>query len=273
MALFLSPHYSDLATLGASSQAAGFGVANAQNYRPQKVWRTSGISGEWITFDLLAGVACTACAFSGVNWSSSAVWTIGASNSSATAARTSPSFTAVSGASVWIGGKPTAPRWPIYSAFAVWTNTTAYRYWAVTFTDSGGSGSLDIGRAMIGAAWQPARQFDVNGVGMGWAGADSVSRSAWNQSIIERRGFTARRWDLSWTTITRAEARTGAMQLARQRGNGGDFFLSLDPTDTTNFAEESAQCKFEQMPRLAGAAVGTDGTLGWSFGCSAEEVL
>jgi hypothetical protein len=273
-ALFLSPYYSDLATVAyGGGSVAGFPATNMQTTNPNKVARSTGSPPQSITLDFGSGgsIAATACAIVGSNFSSSATWAIGASNTSTANAIASPSLTAVTaGTSVWIGSKPTTPGLPFTTAFATWANTTAYRYWAITVTDSGPS-YFDIGRLMFGTIWQPALNIDQN-ISIGYESADLVGRSAWNQYISERRGSVARRLGLTFSTASESEARSFA-GVVRQVGAGGDFFFAIDPADTSNFSEWAGQFYFAGMPTMSGVPLFIGGRPAWAVQATISEVL
>lgn len=279
-ALWVSPYYSDLATVTiGGGTASGFPASNMQLLRTVKVCRTAGVGSQTINIDLGANGAIAATAFALLaprtgtgSLGSATTWTIGASNTSLAAAVSSPSLVAANNTSIWIGSKPTSP-WIKYAAgFATWANVTAYRYWAVTILDSGGASYYELVRIMLGAAFQPSVNVDQS-IGVGFFSADAVQRTTQNQLLTERRGPVGRHWNITYQAIDQAQARTGAMQLARQCGLGGDLFFVLDPADTAGFADYSMQAVFAPLPQCDGAPMFDDnGKQCWAFRCGLDEV-
>ena len=279
-ALFLSPYYSDLATVTiGGGVTSGFPATNMQVMRPTTVCRTAGVGSQTINIDFGASGAIAATAFA--LWSpfsgtgslgSGTTWAIGASNTSLAAAVTSPSLAAVSGGtSIWIGSKPTTPGLPFPCAFATWSNSTAYRYWAITIIDGSGASYYDICRIMLGVALQPGLNVDGN-IGITYDSSDLIARSAYNQSISDRRGYVARRLDLTFSSVSESEMRLCAA-LVRQAGAGGDFFFAVDPADTSNFSEWSGQFYFSQMPALGGVPLFISGRPAWQLKAALSECL
>lgn len=271
-ALFLSPYYSDAAAVTfAGGAASGFPATNMQVTNPAKVGRTGAGFPQSIQCDFGSGVAATACAVIGSNLSSGATWKIGASNTNMATALASPAFTAVTaGTSIWIGTKPTTPGLPFTTAFATWANSTAYRYWAITISDSGPS-YMDVGRFMLGTVWQPALNIDQN-ISIGFESADLAGRSATNQFVSERRGSVARRLGLTFSTASESEARSFA-GVVRQVGAGGDFMFAIDPADTSNFSEWGGQFYFASMPTMSGVPLFIGGKNAWAVQATISEVL
>ncbi len=270
-ALILPSYNFDRATLAMHTgfaAAAGFPLANLQHYDPAKVFRSTATSTTF-TVDFGTGIIATSAAMIGGNLSASAAWTISASNSSASATITVPAFSTAT-SSMWIGTKPTTLPFP--AAFMSWTNTTAYRYWGFQIVDPAPVAAyLELGRGMLDATWQPTLNLDK--VGKGYFSADIASRGAYNQSLKQRRGSTGRTFDLTFSTVSQAEARQAAV-IARQQGAGGDMFFSVDPTSTSNFAEESAQVEFSSMPRFDDIPLFTTaGQQYWSFRAGLAEIL
>lgn len=278
-ALFVSPYYSDLATVTiGGGVTSGFPATNLQTMRPTTVCRTAGVGSQTINIDFgsspLAanGVALLSPTSGAGSLGSGTTWTIGASNSSAGAAVSSPSLVAVSGGtSIWIGSKPTRPGLPFATAFATWTNSTAYRYWAITILDGAGSGYYDLSRLMLGTIFQPGLNIDFN-VGIAFDSSDLISRSAYNQSISDRRGYVARRFDLTFSSVSESEMRSVA-SLAGQVGAGGDFFFAVDPADTSNFPEWSGQFYFSQPPQLVGQPLFISSRPAWVLRAGVSECL
>lgn len=281
-ALWLSPYYSDLATITVGGgTAAGFPASNMQLLRTVKVCRTAGVGSQTINIDLGASgaIAATAAALltprTGTgSLGSGTTWAIGASNTSLVAAASSPSLVgAAAGTSIWIGSKPTSPWIKNVAGFATWANAVAYRYWAITILDGAGASYYELIRIMLGAAFQPTVTVDQT-IGVGFFSTDGVQRTSHNQLLTEPRGPVGRHWNITYEAIDQAQARTGAMQLARQCGHARDLFFALDPADTAGFHDYSMQAVFAPLPQCDGAPMFDDnGKQCWAYRCGLDEVL
>lgn len=272
--LFLSPYMIDLATLAAASTASGLSVTNLQDSDPTRKWRSTSITSQYITIDFGAtgATACNAAAFINTNLTNSATIRVRASNSSAGAVTSSPSLD-VSGIDVYPGSKSALRDWTNHIAFGTWTNANSYRYWRIDFSDAGNSdGYLEAGRLMMAAYWQPSLNMDQS-VAISYESVDAVERTAHNQLLTQRRGSVGRRFDLTFSSMDQDEAQDGAMELARLRGAGGDFFVSLDPTHTTRFPQWSMQGVFSAAPRFQGVPLFINGKQCWAFTCTVSEKL
>lgn len=244
-ALWLDPYLSDLATVSASTTSGSFSASNVQNYEPTKVWRSTAGSASYLDFDFGSGVtvACTAIALIGVNLGASDTMSIFASNTSNASARAGA---AISTGNAYVGSKSTESAWPYHIAFRTWSNSTAYRYWSVTFPSVAGS-NVEVGRAMLGVYLQPTLNLDVDGIGIEHVSADVRDRTDYNKAMLSRRGNVARRFNVQYSHADRAELLRGFLRLSRLRGNGGDLLFSLDPAETTYFPEYTMQCTIEQL--------------------------
>lgn len=243
-ALWLSPYWSDLATISASTTAGTLVASNMQNYEPKRVWRSAGGSGSYIDLDFGAGgaIAPTAVALIGTNLGASDTMSIFGSNTSNAAARAGA---ATSTGNAYIV-KSTESGWPYHIAFRKFTNASSLRYWSITFPSVAGS-SIDVGRLMLGAHFTPTINLPPDGFAVEYVSADMTERTDYNKAMIARRGNAARRFLLQYNYVNHAEAQRGFGRLGRLRGNGGDFFFSLDPDDTTYFPEYSGQFTIEQL--------------------------
>lgn len=246
-ALWLDPYLSDLATISASTTSGTLAASNMQTAEPTQMWTSTAGSGSYIDLDFGASGAIAATALALINLSIASANTISvfASNTSNAHARAGSGATFVSAQSPYPGGKSTQPGWPFHIGFAKWANTTAYRYWSVTFPTVTGS-SVSVGRLMLGAYLQPTINLD-QAVGREFVSADMRERTAYNKAMLARRGNVARLWTVIYNSLDRAEAERGFARLARLRGNGGDFLFCLDPDETTYFPEFTGQFTIEQL--------------------------
>lgn len=246
-ALFLSPYWSDLATISASTTSGELAATNMQTSEPTQRWTSTAGSGSYIDLDFGASGAIAATALGLINLSiaNGNTWSVFASNTSNAHARAGSGATFVSAASPYPGGKTTEAGWPYHIGFAKWANSTAYRYWSVTFPTVTGF-SVSVGRLMLGEYLQPTINLDQE-IGRDMVSADNRDRTAYNKAMLARRGNAARLWAVTYSHVEKAEAERGFYRLGRLRGNGGDFLFCLDPDETTNFPEYTMQCTFESL--------------------------
>lgn len=218
-----------------------------QTAEPTQVWTSTAGSGSYIDLDFGASgaIAATALALINLSIASANTWSIFASNTSNANARSGGGATFVSAQSPYPGGKTTEAAWPYHIGFASFANSTAYRYWSVTFPTVTGS-SVSVGRLMLGAYLQPTLNLDQD-IGRDFVSADMRDRTAYNKAMLARRGNVARLLNVLYSHVDKAEAERGFARLARLRGNGGDFLFCLDPAETTYFPEYAGQFTFEAL--------------------------
>jgi len=243
--VILSPHLSDAATLGASSAVSTLPVANLQNMQPKKKWRSSGITAEYITFDMgSGGVACTGLALIGHNLTASA--TIRVRGKATSDVTTSPTVdtTAVS---AWPAtGKPSDLYWPQYFSWLSWASGGALRYWRLDIADATNTAAyLEAGRVMLGAYWQPTINFDLGGTPLGFDQRDAQIATEYGQTFTDRLARSAPRlFGLQISAADKTEVLAGIADIQRLRGMHGDVACLLDPAATTHFHRHSMQGVF-----------------------------
>ena len=129
---------------GYSSQDSEFPTTNLRKHSPAKVWRTTGITSQNVTFDLLAldpGIDSVAIVFDptdGCKFTDSAVVKVQASvdNFSTTSVDVTLAFDSEFG---------------VFTHF--FTSAQNYRYWRFTFTDSTNPNTyLEIGKLILSAS-------------------------------------------------------------------------------------------------------------------------
>jgi hypothetical protein len=267
-ALWLSPYWSDLATISASTTSGSLAASNMQGYEPTQVWRSTAGSGSYIDLDFGASgaIAPTAVALIGTNLGASDTMSIFGSNTSNAAARAGA---ATSTGNAYVA-KSTESGWPYHIAFRKFTNASSLRYWSITFPSVAGS-SIDVGRLMFGAHLTPTINLDQDFV-IEHVSADMRERTDYNKAMLARRGNVARRFALQYSHADVAETQRGFARLSRLRGNGGDFFFSLDPDDATYFPEYSGQFTLEQLSMPSRPYFNGSGQM-WAMRASLLEVV
>lgn len=241
-ALWLSPHLSDAGTVSASTTSGSLAASNVLQYEPTQVWRSTAGSGSYLDFDLGTAAVINAVALIGVNLGGSDTMSIFASNTNNATARAG---VALSTGNAYIGSKSTESSWPFHIVFRKFSNASSFRYWSITFPSVAGS-NVEVGRAMLGAYLQPTINLDQD-IGRERVSADMRERTDYNKAMLARRGNSARLWTATYSHVDKAEAERGFDRLSRLRGNGGDFFFSIDPEETTYFPEYSGQFTMEAL--------------------------
>jgi hypothetical protein len=242
-AVFLSSRFGDAATLVGSTEQGSLSVGNLQDRRPEKKWRATGDSAEYVTIDLGAACACNALVLVGHNLSSAATLRV---RGAASAAAVTASPVVDSGAdSAWpSSGKHSDPDWPQEFSLVRFTSGT-YRYWRLDIADdSNPDGYVEAGRLFIGSLFQPTFNVDTN-VGLGLISPDARVRSPFGRSYSDPRGPASRRLTLPISAVDEAEMTAGLFELQRYCGLARDIAFCLDPSATTKFHTFSLQALFE----------------------------
>lgn len=248
-ALWLSSKRIDAATLVASSEEGTLVVGYLQDRPPEKKWRATGCTAEYITFDFGQDVACNALALVGHNLSADATLRLrlAASAANVTAAPAKDSGVV----SAWpSSGKHTDEDWPEEFSLVRVTKSTGYRYGRLDIADpTNADGYVQAGRLMAGAALQTRINVDLN-VGLGLVSPDEPKVSPFGRRYSDNRGPSSRRLILSLSAINQDDMRAGLFDLQRYCGLARDFAFSLDPTATTFFHTYSLQASFENAAQF-----------------------
>jgi len=103
--------------------------------------------------------------------------------------------------------------------------------WIIEINDTtNAAGYVQIGRAFIGAVWQPAKNM-IYGVEIGWESRSEVSEAlSGAEFMIERRPHRSARLHLEW--MPEAEAYNQAFELTRQADVHKEVVFVYDPDDT-----------------------------------------
>jgi len=242
--LILSPRESDAATLVASSQETALPVANLQNMQPAKVWRATSATPQSITLDFGYPVAANALALVGHNLTDAGMLRVrGATTQAAVTA--SPAVDA-SGSAWPVTGKPVAQNWPHHTSLLRWSNDLPYQYWQVDIADGGSVLTyIEVGRLMLGRAFQPTVNFDFGGQPLSFETADIQTRTPYGRTFTDRRTISPpRNFEVTVYAMTKREAFDGLAELQRLRGTWGDVVCALDPGDSTDFHRFTMQGVF-----------------------------
>lgn len=258
--LFLSPSASDAAAISASSSAGSLGPANLQNPEPTKKWRSIGAI-ESLTLTMPPGA-----------YSDLAI--IGHNLSDAGVVRVRSGSLDTGWQSVWpVTGKPVVENWPSYLSLLRWTNADLLSDWIVDLADPASpDGYMEAGRLMLGVAWQPTYNLDLD-PSIGFVPIDVQEPNPYGQTFTDPRPWAQRQFDIAFSSANQDDVHDFAMELARLRGQSGDFVFCIDPAATTRFHQWSMQALFTGRAAYKAQPLwdGTNQT--WGFSASLIEKL
>ncbi len=264
--LFLSPEYSDDATVTAASAVASLPAANVQEQEPTKVWRSGGLASQYLVFDLGSSVtrAINAAGIGAHNLTSAATIRVRGATSI-------PNLTAAPGTdSTAIGAWPSSGKhsdrnWPHELSLVRWTNNTAYRYWRIDFTDAANpDGYFDVGRVMLNRSFQPSLNLDIEN-SLGFVQLGSQEPNGWGQIFTDPKPWAQRLWNLQFSAADFDEVHDSFMELSRLRGIAGDLMVFLDPAETTRFHRWSMQALFNSVAQFRSQPLFNNSKQMWGF--------
>lgn len=225
----LSPADFDAATLVATSQQESLPIANVQNQRPKKVWRSLGIE-EYVNVTHLVPVAPNLLVINAHRMSGQGVarvWLAPTIPETISA----PAFD-TGWQSVWpVGGKPALPSWPSFISAIPFPNTGNYLCARIGLADPGSpDGFIQVGRMSLGRYWQAEFQsYDFNGTPLAYVPKDIQTETDSGAIFTDRRARSAgRRFQLQITAETKASVIEGIDEITRLHGMWGDVFVFLD---------------------------------------------
>lgn len=239
------PNRVDIATITASSSAAGCPASNLQTKNLAKVWRSTGVSGAiTLDFDFGAAVAVRAFAAIGCNATSSGTFrfTAGASVGSSSAMDSGtlgvvrmpldPDSLAWGDPAFWEGA---GTQWikGVHPIMYVHPTQVSARYARATFTDAtNADGFLQVARAFVGPAIAPA-QGDSYGRR---SGIDDLTTFALPGARYARQGRKPKRVELSLRWLTAGEARS-VRNISRRAGADEDVLYIPNLADAAEQQE------------------------------------
>lgn len=229
-ALFLSSRVFDRAAIVGSSEVPTLPVSYLRDSRVEKKWRLTSKVDQYLAITTEKYEVCDTVAVIGANFTSTAMCRVMAGNENLPQ---SPALD-TGWVSAWpVGGKPFLDEpWPVFTNLIRFKNSKGYRYWRLYFADPSIETSyLEFGRVLIGKAFRPTYNVDVNPA-IGLESADVRRRSTFNRTLTDPRGASSRRMALSMSAVDRDEMRADLFELQRYCGLARDFVFSLDPAAT-----------------------------------------
>jgi len=258
----------DAATLTASSEAANLPVTNLQDTKRRKVWRTTGITGQYFTADLGDNPKTVHCvAFVNHNFTTTATVTITASNASDFS---DPVYSASDvrlwqnvypwgagswGEGSWGGGLSEEDRNALFISpiRIIWTGAVKARYWKFEFADdSNTDGYFEIGRVFISPYFEPKYNF-AHGWEIGIKEDTVITKSVGKQKWVDEKP-----WyhviKLPLHAIAETDKYSGFIAMCKRLGVRKDFILDLFPnaTETSKELYNTFYGSFTENPVITG---------------------
>lgn len=236
----LDPYYSDLATLTGTGWAMP--LSYLQDMQPTRSIQPSGsTSGNTIVIDFGSAVTCDSLALGRVRAPPDAMMTIEAATSEGGLA--SPAYSSGS-VSIWpTTGKPTDRGVVYYDVFKEIAAGSAYRWWKITID------AEEVGRLYHGPIWQPTYNYSY-GWERGRAPLDIRVDTPGGHTLTDKKN-SPRIWTLPLNFISRADADDFFDDLEGRIGTAGDFFVCLDPTETTRLHRKMMMATLAEVPSRA----------------------
>lgn len=243
---FATPEASDLAVVGASSEASTMVATNLQTMQPAEKWRSTAASAV-INIDLLASTSFNLVALLYNNFSSACTWRVRAANSSAVLVSTTVPY-----------DSSTVRAWPHtaletdwdYTHAVLWLGSTSqvFRFIRIDISDPsprppvGSSAAVSVAyvqsaRLIVASARQPTTNL-LWGWSLGWNDLAAFQQAANGAIYPDPRGMH-RVLSFSLDFNTEAEVYDWAFQLDRRRGAHRDLFVMRDPDVPSQLMNQS----------------------------------
>ncbi len=240
--LFLSSREFDRATIAASSAAPGLPASFLQDLDPDKRWRTTSKVGQYLNITLFRPVACNALAIAGHNFTDLGVVRI---RGALTLDGLATPAVDTGWLSVWPAtGKPDDEDWPSWSSLVRWENDERVALLADRIRRSRSRDHVDRDGAHLAGPQFPAdsqcrlrRRHRLRQPGR--TGANAV-----RQDLHRPARRASRRVTLPFSAANKNDILRSFYELQRYCGLARDFFVSIDPAETTDFHRLSMQALF-----------------------------
>jgi hypothetical protein len=242
----LMPWDSDAATLSGGSWATSLALLQDMQptYSVQSVDAT--VTSTIIILQATSAQAWSGLALGRTNLSAAALIRIRAATSLGNLT-SSPSYD-----SGWISAWPTSGRptdagltW--LDIFKLFSAGGSFVWWRIEIDDHTNiAGFVEFGRLYIAAAWTATYNFSY-GSGRGHAELDVRNKTETGFTNTDKRG-AQRLFDLRLNFVASADAEDFIYEVRRRTGTAGDFFVCLDPTETTRLHRKMMMATFDVMP-------------------------
>lgn len=244
-----SPALSDAATLTASQEVTGMEATNLQAMQPTDVWRTTAISGAYLTIDLGQAYAIDVIA---LLYTNATAWAAARVRGATTQAK----LTSDSGYDSGV-----FPMWPALDDFVlIWSDPAddprvkgwgrmpmlhlpaaaqSYRWWRIDIADGGNPDAyFQAGRLYLSSAWVPSVNIQYGWQPTHWMDPSTLARMTGSGSVPTELGrYRASRFSLDFLTET--EMYENAFEIDRLRGAVGDVLFIPNPDDQDRLHDQT----------------------------------
>lgn len=267
-ALFLSPRWSDAATVTASSEQGLLAVEHVQTMDPAQVWRATGCAAEWLAWTYDEDVIADAVIVAAHNLSAAATLRLRFYDAGGNVVADSGSVSA------WpTSGKPSLTDWPSFLSLVRVVNVTPCRSGRLDIEDlDNAAGYVEVGRLIAGPSFVPEINVDLN-PSLGLLTPDEAGRTPFGRAYGDNRGPAARTLQLPMSSIDEDEMGSQLFELKRYCGLARDFAFCLDPSATTRFHRYSGQFRFSALAPFQAQPFWNAANQVWQTTLPLEEVI
>lgn len=220
----------DAATVSSSSSTGDLTETNLVDDFLKRAWRSTGVSSEWIKFDLGSATNITCIGLFDFNFTSAATVTLEAN---ATDAWGAPSYSQALTIATDSDGN-------VIKRLVYFLDQT-YRWWRIAIADAGNAdGYVEVGRVMGGAYWEPTRTVS-EGVKVMYVDPSNAGNADGRQrSVQQLTPFRRASVQFRFVDATQADKlRTVYDKVGRHT----PIILALDPTNRPS--KDSMFCVFD----------------------------
>lgn len=242
--LFLSPYYSDLATVAASTVAsASLPASLVQTLQSSERWRSTE-KNPYLRFSFVRPIAANMLTLTGTNLLPGDVVRVRAFSDAAFT--TAVLDTGYQDAWRLGSGRPVDQIVRNYSHAIRFSNTVGELfYWQVDIATNNGQAYAEVGRAMLGTSWQPTISCDNASEGFSFKSPDANQLTDYFYTFTEYRGLAIRTGTFRFSFMDETEGLNGEMLKMRQLlGMSKDFFFDLFPGRVYGWEKTAMQATF-----------------------------
>lgn len=267
-ALFLSPRWSDAASLTASSTQGLLAANHVQTMDPTQMWRATGCAAESLSWTFGEDVIADAAIIIAHNLSPTATLRLRLYDAGGSVVADSDSVSA------WpTSGKPSLTDWPSFLSLVRVVNVTPCRSGRLDIEDpDNATGYVEVGRLIAGPSFVPEINVDVN-PSLGLITPDEAGRTPFGRVYGDTRGPASRTMQLPMSSVDEDEMGGQLFELQRYCGLARDFGFCLDPEATTRFHRYAMQARFGALAAFQAQPFWSNANQVWQATLPLEEVM
>lgn len=241
--LFLSPYYSDLATIAASTVAsAGLPATLMQTMQPSERWRSTE-KNPYVRLSFQRPIAANMLEMTGTNLLPGDVVRIRAFGDSGFT--TGVLDTGYQDAWRMGSGRPLDQIVRNYSHAIRFTNTVGeLLYWQIDIVANNGQSYVEVGRLMLGKSFQPTISCDNASDGFSNKSPAANQLTDYFYTFTEDRGLPIRTGMFRFSMMDETEAFGEMLKMRQLLGLSKDFFLDLFPGRVYGWENTAMQATF-----------------------------